>query len=447
MYSLIVSPSPDDPVPGRLARLVQSRPGFHDLTAVGLDRAEAACRSDRPDVVIAVLAAGEEDRVLGVVRRVAAAGPGFLLVVGPATDPRLILRAMQAGADLFLDEADLAPQLDAALTRFQVRRGEPVGPGRLIAVLAAAGGCGASTVAVNLAAVVARARGRCNLIDLNPRKADLAPLLDLKPTYTLADLCRNEGRLDRTLFEKLLTRHPTGVELLAAPKQFDDARALTPGAVAEAVRLAREAFGDVVVDLEDCFHPEQGVVLDQATTVLVVCRLDFTAVRNARRVLDHLAARGVPRDRVEVVVNLAGRPGELPVAEAELALGVKVARFVPHDPETIGWSNNTGIPAAVTAPGSAVVQGIARIVGLETPPPVRPPLAARVWAWARVVPAARCRALGPHVRAGLARLRGLGARARAARRPLAPPPTSPETLHELALAPRDTATATRSWPA
>lgn len=451
MHSLIVC-QPDDDVPRRLERLIRTRPGFHPPALVDLDRAESACRAGQPDLVAVVLTTGQEERTLAALRLVrAAVGTGHVLLVGPATDPKLILRGMQAGADLFLDAADLGPELDAALTRLTARRGEPAGPGRLVAVLAAAGGCGASTVAVNLAAVIARARGRCNLIDLNPRKADLGPLLDLKPTYTVSDLCRNADRLDRTLYEKLLTPHPSGIELLAAPRQFEDVVALSPAAVAAAVRLARDVFADVVVDLEDCFHAEQVAVLEQASTVFLVCRLDFTAVRNTRRVLDHLAARGVPRDRVEVVVNAAGQANELPVAEAEVALGVTIARFIPHDPETVGWANNTGVPAALKAPESAVVQGIARLVGLETPPPARPPLLDRVRGWAREASAATARVCGPLVRAVAARARAVWTRARAPRNP---PPSEDtadrtqdtKTTHEPLRPEPDAAADTRSCP-
>src|SRR5205823_387588 len=156
--------------------------------------------------------------------------------------------------DLFLDEAELGPELDAALARAQSRRGVPAAPGRLLAVLSPSGGCGASTIAVNLAALLAAARGQCNLIDLNLGKADLGPLLDLKPPYTLADLCRHEDRLDRTLYEKLLTAHASGVSLLAAPRHFDDLTAVTATGILRAVEIARQAFADVVADLENCVH-------------------------------------------------------------------------------------------------------------------------------------------------------------------------------------------------
>jgi pilus assembly protein CpaE len=91
---------------------------------------------------------------------------------------------------------------------------------------------------------------------------------------------------------------------------------------------------------------------------LVVCRLDFTSLRNVRRILDHLAEADVPRNQIRLIVNRFGQPNELPVAEAEEALGDKVAFFVPDDARTINGANNTGVPAVLKSPSTKVAQAI-----------------------------------------------------------------------------------------
>ena len=68
---------------------------------------------------------------------------------------------------------------------------QPSEAGRMIAVLAPSGGSGSSTLAVNVATVLAKEHKSAALIDLKLQAGDLAALLDLKPTYTLADLCQN----------------------------------------------------------------------------------------------------------------------------------------------------------------------------------------------------------------------------------------------------------------
>ncbi len=231
---------------------------------------------------------------------------------------------LHEGADHYLDEDDLETQLDAVLLRLQIKEEATRPPaGQLIALLGASGGTGASTLAVNVAAVLARDAGRCALIDLKPGVGDLAALLDLKPTHNLADLCLNAGRMDRAMFESALVVHASGVHLLAPPQMYEDIRLVTAAGVQKTLNLAREAFRFSVVDLEDCYHEEQVAVLRQADFILLVFRLDFTSLRSTRRILDYLEQAGLPGDRVRLVINRYGQAKELPLSEAENALGAR----------------------------------------------------------------------------------------------------------------------------
>jgi pilus assembly protein CpaE len=362
MKTVLVSPSHQHPVASRLKGLVRSRPGFVHLDVFTPENAETLCREVKPDLVIVVLAVEQPDQIFELILRLRGLDTKHVLAVGPATDPKVILRAMQVGADLFLDQDELETELDAALSRLRGRQDGRHRAGRLTAVLSTSGGCGASTLAVNLAALKAAQHGECHLIDLNSGKADLAPLLDLTPQYTLTDLCQNEARLDRAMYEKLVTRHPSGVSLLAAPRELGNAHYITRRGVGQALLLARDLYPEVIVDLEDCFHEEQSYVLQQATEILLVCRLDFTALRHVRLNLDYVAALNVPRHRVRIVVNHFGRANELPLAAAEEAIGEKLTYFIPHDPAVVCSANNSGVPAALKSPSSKVVQSIARLL-------------------------------------------------------------------------------------
>src|SRR5437660_11608865 len=181
---------------------------------VRLDQLEQAVSQNQPDLVVIVLSPDPEGG-LAVLRRLRGASPGRILVVGKADDSKFILRALHEGADHFLDEDDLETQLEAVLPRICNRDDSNPRAGRLIALLGAGGGSGLSTLAVNVAAVLARDYERCALIDLKPGVGDLASLLDLKPAHTLADLCRNADRLDDDMFESALAAHSSGVHLLA----------------------------------------------------------------------------------------------------------------------------------------------------------------------------------------------------------------------------------------
>jgi pilus assembly protein CpaE len=357
MRTLVVNHNLLDPLSTRLREILRDKVDPQGPAVARYEDVENRPAPLQADM-LAIVLSPDPERGLEVLRKVRRQSSGYLLAVGKASDSRLILRALHEGADLFLDEAELESGLEAALSRLQSKE-ESAAAGRLVAVLASSGGSGASTLAVNLATVLAKDHERCALIDLKPGRGDLAALLDLKPAFNLADLCLNLARLDRAMFEKVLVQHPCNIHLLASPQAFGGTRVITSKGVGQALTMARKLFPYVVVDLEDCFHEEQVLTVRQAAVILLIIRLDFTSLRNSRRILEHLNELGIPENRVRLVANRFGQPNELPVSEAEAALGVKIAHFVPDDARTINGANNTGIPAVLKAPSTKVAQGIA----------------------------------------------------------------------------------------
>ncbi|HMC64740.1 MAG TPA: hypothetical protein VKI65_07360 [Gemmataceae bacterium] len=354
MLALLVSENED--INARL-RKVLLREGYECevSTRVGASLPEPA-----PNLVLLVLPA-EPESGLAILHELRSLFRGKILVVGPAVDPQLILRAQRGGADQFLDQATLESELETVLPRLRAEAEKEKEPGCLVSVLAVSGGSGSSTVAVNLAAVLAGEHQTCVLLDLKPGVGDLAALLSLKPTHTLADLCLSGVPMDRFIFERSLARHASGVHLLSPPRTLAEIGRVTPEAVRQTLAMARALFPYVVADLDDCFHEEQLQALRVADTVLLVLRLDFTSLRNARRILEHLDQTGIRRDRVRLVANRYGQPKELPYGRAEEALGMKIWQYIPDDPKTINRANNNGVPAVLESPRATVSKSLRRL--------------------------------------------------------------------------------------
>jgi pilus assembly protein CpaE len=365
MRALIVSHDIMEAVSSKLRGILRAQVDTQGPATSTFEGAENALYQVRPEMVVVVLSPDPE-RGLEMLRKLRGEMTGYLLAAGQTADSKLILRALHAGADQYLDEADLEAGLESVLARLQIKQEANAPPGRLLALLAASGGSGASSLAANLAVVLAREHQKCALLDLKPGIGDLAALLDLKPQFNLADLCQNIMRLDRAMFEKMLVRHASGVHLLGSPQAFGNARAVTAQGVNQALAMARKLFPYVVVDLEDCFHEEQMVTIRQASVVFLVFRLDFTSLRNARRILEHLKDLDLPRHRIRLVINRRGLPYELPLAEAEQALGEKLTHFIPDDPKTFNRSNNVGIPVVLKNPTAKVSRSIAELAKLAS---------------------------------------------------------------------------------
>jgi len=360
MRAAIVS---DHGVTAAIAREALLRAG-HDCPAESVCRlADAVNRLGqvRPELVLACLSPDPEQAlaVIAQLRHVVAA---TVLAVGPAKDPRLILRTLRSGANDFVEEGELATELEAALRRLTSEEGSKGELARTIVLLAPSGGSGSSTLAANIATVLAQEHKKTLLLDLKLYTGDLAALLDLKPTHTLADLCRQAALMDRVMFERSLVQHACGVHLLAPPRSFADVSYVTADAMSRVLALGRGLFPYVVVDLDHSFREEQTQVLRQASVVLLVLRLDFASLRNAQRTLDYLTAGlALPRDRVQLVANRYGQAREVPAAKAEEALGTKILHYVPEDPKTVNWANNNGVPMVLEQPSAKVSRSVAKL--------------------------------------------------------------------------------------
>jgi pilus assembly protein CpaE len=359
MKALIVSDEPRITAQVRqvLLRSGQECPPY-DLS---LDLARTFSPGESQPGLVVVVLSPDPERALACLGTLRTLTQARLLVVGPTADSRLVLRALRTGASDYVDEGDLQTDLPAALARLREETAPREEPGRVIAILAPNGGSGSSTLAVNVATVLAKKHETSLLLDLKLASGDLAALLDLKPTHTLAELCLNAATMDRVMFERSLTRHPSGVHLLAPPRALADIGYVTVEGVGQALTLARSLFPYVIVDLDHSFRDEQLQVLRAADVILLVIRLDFTSLCNARRTLDFLGHLGVSPERVRLVVNRYGQPKEIPAAKAEEALGRKVFHYVPDDPKTVNRANNNGVPAVLESPSAKVSKSVTRL--------------------------------------------------------------------------------------
>jgi pilus assembly protein CpaE len=290
-----------------------------------------------------------------------------VLAVGPGTDPKLILRTLRAGAAEFVMEDELETELSAVLGRLQGATRSRVG--RTLAVLGTSGGCGASTVTVNLAAALGRESDGCILVDLKLETGDLADLLDLRPKHTIADLCGGYTRPDRQMFEQSLVSHSCGIQLLASPRrQASSIRArasLGPGVTGELVRellsLARTIRPHTLVEVNTTFREEQVEALRFADQIFLVLRLDYTSFKNAKRLLDHLDHFEIDRSRVRLIGNRHGQPHALPPKYAEESLGMPFFHLIPDDPQAMNVSTNVGEPAVLGLPRSPSSRSLVKL--------------------------------------------------------------------------------------
>jgi pilus assembly protein CpaE len=285
-----------------------------------------------------------------------------VVAVGPAHTPSTVLQAIHSGASDFLDiKGDLRAEIRLLIERLRAATQDHPAVGRLFTIVAPAGGSGASLLAVNLAAVLAKRQSACGLLDLHLRGGDLATLLKCKPRHTLLSLAAKASQLDRTMFDQSIIKHESGIHLLASPEPFSNYRQINPQLIQQTVQFARVRFPSVVVELEDMEHSEQVRTLAASDRIIIPLRLDFVALCRTKLWIDYLWQSKVSRERITLVACRVGQPNELPVERMSDVLGLPIKHCIRHDPAAVNAAVNLGMPVVLTAPNAKASQAITRL--------------------------------------------------------------------------------------
>jgi pilus assembly protein CpaE len=268
-----------------------------------------------------------------------------IMGVGPTGDSQQILQVMQGGAREYLDEANLQPALETALSKHQEAGTPRQGQGIVIGVVSATPGSGVTTVATNLAFLWAeRHKDQVALAEFGRDGADLALSLDINPRHTVADLGHQWERMDANLLRKSMTSHAGGVQVLAYKPETLSVEPVDARAVRKAVLLMRTMYHAAVLDLGHMLGEEHFEAMRLCDHVAVVVRLDVPALRQARRFLRLLAERNLPRERIQLVANRYGQRGQIAWKKAEEALGARFVEYIPDDSGSVNSALNQGQP-------------------------------------------------------------------------------------------------------
>ena len=147
---------------------------------------------------------------------------------------------------------------------------------------------------------------------------------------------------------------------------------ITADRLRQTLALSRYMFPYIVVDHSSTFSEEQLQALHMADLMLIVFRLEFAALRNVQRLLDHMDRLRLPRDKIRLIANRNGQPKEVPIEKAAEALKMPIFHMIPDDTGTVNRASNFGVPAVLDAPRSKVA-GSFRELGQESAMPARKP--------------------------------------------------------------------------
>ncbi len=232
----------------------------------------------------------------------------------------------------------------------------------------AAGGAGTTTLAIQTAFLLGRSNRQMEntcLVDLNFQDGSIADYLDIPPAFRIEELANSPGRLDRQLLDVMLTRHPSGLSVLATPRVPAKYVEVSEGLIGAVLGLLSRSFDHVVIDLPKNWYPWMDNVIWGSNRVFIVTDFTVPALRHARYVLDAITAKAVNDARVSVIVNkhrekLLG--ASLKKRDAEQLLRDWLAGFIPDCPDLVHEAINRGLPVSDVSRGNKLEKAMERIL-------------------------------------------------------------------------------------
>ena len=301
-----------------------------------------------------------------------------VVVVAGAVGSGLLRAALRAGfVDVIeapLDASKVAEVMGHA-ERLTRRRGAPAAPvepfaaphreARVVTVMSAKGGSGKTVTATNLAVMLAKAHdpSRVCIVDADLQFGDVCLVLQLEPKLTIVNAAHEIGNLDESLLESILTRHPSGLSVLAAPLEPAFADEVSTAAMTEIIGQLRHMFDYIVIDTASLLDELLLSLLERSDQVLCVVDMDLPSVKNAKLALETLRLLKFPSGKIQLVLNRSNAKARLDEGEIEQSLKMKVSAAIPSD-GMVPASVNEGRPVVESAPRSKVAKGFESVLKL-----------------------------------------------------------------------------------
>jgi pilus assembly protein CpaE len=267
-----------------------------------------------------------------------------VIVVGRHNDVILYRELMRRGiSDYMISPVGTIDVVRSICGLFSSPDAKPVG--RIIAVIGAKGGVGASTIAHNVAWAIARDLNLDTVVgdlDLGFGTAGLDYNQD--PTQGIADAVFSPDRVDTAFVDRLLAKCTDHLSLLAAPATLERVYDFATEAFDSIFDSLRATVPCIVLDVPHQWTGWTKRTLISADEILVVAGPDLANLRNAKNLLDLLKAARPNDHRPSYCLNQVGVPKrpEIKPADFAKALDDVPVAIIPFEPQIFGTAANNG---------------------------------------------------------------------------------------------------------
>ncbi len=240
--------------------------------------------------------------------------------------------------------------------------------------LPAVGGAGVTTLAVQSAMMLlnsgTRGKSTTCLVDLDFQHGACADYLDLEPRLNLAEIEGRPERLDRQLLEIMLSHHPSGLAVVAAPNRPAEMRTFDPDVVTRLLDMVSSQFDYVIFDMPRTWFSWTDSVLLGSNKLFIISEMTVPGLRHAKQLVEAIHERLGDGPKPQVIVNRFEQrmfSSGLRKSDIEQVLGESFAACIPNHYGLVREAIDRGVPLDEIKPGNKITQELKKLVLPQVP--------------------------------------------------------------------------------
>jgi CheY-like chemotaxis protein len=317
-----------------------TRQGYKVIAAENGMQALKLAHSDHPDLIILDIMMPNMDgyEVARSLRRHPETALIPILMFTAKSQVEDKVAGYQAGVDIYLSKpvhpVELEANIKALILQKKARSEEVTKGGYTIGVLAAKGGLGVSTLALNLAVAYAQTtKTTVVAAELRPGQGTWAQELNLENAEGLSRILRMDvAEIVPSMIEEQMVTMPFGVRLLLATDSSSDLDTMIATHQMEALLNQLPFVAPLVIlDIGTNFHPSFDIITEICDEIILAADPQPLAIKRTRCLVDELHEKRFGSSKVlsVVMVNRARADMSLSMTKVEEMLGQSVALGIP----------------------------------------------------------------------------------------------------------------------
>jgi len=276
----------------------------------------------------------------------------YVVVICSNFTKKLAVQAMQAGVRHFLEKETIATELNQELRQLihgSVEKKSELSS-QVISIFSAGGGCGATTVAVNLTNELRLVSSSpVLLIDLDNCYGTVSTYLGIKSQFGIADVLTREGLIDQHLIQSSAFSYKENFQVLTSPAGIESPRAKTFQFenLPRALEACRKVYRYTVIDAPRMPESDAVNLAGLSDMILVVFQLTVKDVNFARSMVSSLIKSGISSEKIISLANRVKKRGPfVRLEDGKKAVGVKSFHAIRNDWRRAMKSVNNAQPLA-----------------------------------------------------------------------------------------------------